>query len=499
MLDGLRRRHGSRPSSRPTTRPLSLNFSTFSAPPPSPDLDSSSEHPIRRTLHRLKLMSSPSLSELGKSEKGSPEDRGEKQKRAGANATWNSIHNAVIAVFQKKGLADNELYVLNEGVRHLLKTELGSFFTEYLQVMDVIHIHESHKYMRHIHMFCNRSLSDAVFNSFFYCFSQNQLLTKGMVILRDKIRFYEGQKLLDSLAETWDFFFCDVLSMLQAIFHPVQGKEPSVRQLALLHFRNTIVLSVKLEDALSRPRARVPPSVTQMLLILQGVHESRGVNEDYLKLESLVQKVVLPYLGTHGLYSGDGAEDQCCVLEKCLSWPKSADQLSKNPVVRSKSYNIPLLLTPVAEYDPDASSVGSGGIRRHSACEIISCLEEQGLAYADLASGPELSGPSSNRLCVGSQFNGIVQAGAGVMDLPLSTPSILRSSGALHGTEATTTMTDLSKGASSTPPSESSSPETIIGQVLESADSDSDGIFIDFPPHSSEAMGYSRDSRQSTV
>lgn len=121
---------------------------------------------------------------------------------------------------------------------------------------------------------------------------------------------HAGQKLLDSLAETWDFFFCDVLSMLQAIFHPVQvhnllnkllvffffffvhissvesfswvvlmavssslcflqGKEPSVRQLALLHFRNTIVLSVKLEDALSRPRARVPPSVTQMLLILQ--------------------------------------------------------------------------------------------------------------------------------------------------------------------------------------------------------------------------------------
>lgn len=62
----------------------------------------------------------------------------------------------------------------------------------------------------------------------------------------------------------------------------------------------------------------------------------------------------------------------------------------------------------MAEYDPDASSVGSGGIRRHSACEIITCLEEQGLAYADLASS-ELSGPSSNRLCVGSQFNGMSQ------------------------------------------------------------------------------------------
>ncbi|XP_014390619.1 PREDICTED: proline-rich protein 5, partial [Myotis brandtii] len=115
-----------------------------------------------------------------------------------------SIHNGVIAVFQRKGLPDQELFTLNEGVRQLLKTELGSFFTEYLQ---------------------------------------NQLLTKGMVILRDKIRFYEGQKLLDSLAETWDFFFSDVLPTLQAIFYPVQGKEPSVRQLALLHFRNTITLS----------------------------------------------------------------------------------------------------------------------------------------------------------------------------------------------------------------------------------------------------------------
>ncbi|XP_052410570.1 proline-rich protein 5-like [Carassius gibelio] len=183
-----------------------------------------------RTLHRLKLMSSPSLSDLGRLEKSALDDRNNQQHRAGANATWNSIHNAVIAVFQRRDLGENELYVLNEGVRQLLKTELGSFFTEYLQ---------------------------------------NQLLTKGMVILRDKIRFYEGQKLLDSLAETWDFFFCDVLSMLQAIFYPVQGKEPSVRQLALLHFRNIITLNIKLDDALTRPRARVPPSIIQMLLVLQ--------------------------------------------------------------------------------------------------------------------------------------------------------------------------------------------------------------------------------------
>lgn len=38
-----------------------------------------------------------------------------------------------------------------------------------------------------------------------------------------------GQKLLDSLAETWDFFFSDVLPTLQAIFYPVQVSGPGPR------------------------------------------------------------------------------------------------------------------------------------------------------------------------------------------------------------------------------------------------------------------------------
>lgn len=45
-----------------------------------------------------------------------------------------------------------------------------------------------------------------------------------------------GQKLLDSLAETWDFFFCDVLSMLQAIFHPVQVHDLPKIQLVFFFF-----------------------------------------------------------------------------------------------------------------------------------------------------------------------------------------------------------------------------------------------------------------------
>lgn len=51
--------------------------------------------------------------------------------------------------------------------------------------------------------------------------------------------------------------------------------------------------------------------------LFQGVHESKGVTEDYLKLESLIQKVVSPYLGTYGLYSSDGPfTHSACILGK---------------------------------------------------------------------------------------------------------------------------------------------------------------------------------------
>ncbi|KAM4881326.1 proline-rich protein 5 isoform 2-T2 [Thomomys bottae] len=315
-----------------------------------------------RTLRRLKFMSSPSLSDLGKREPAADE-RGTQQRRACANATWNSIHSGVIAVFQRKGLRDQELFSLNEGVRQLLKTELGSFFTEYLQ---------------------------------------NQLLTKGMVILRDKIRFYEGQKLLDSLAETWDFFFSDVLPTLQAIFYPVQG-----------------------------------------------VHESRGVTEDYLRLETLIQKVVSPYLGAYGLYSSEDTFTHSCILEKRLV-PRSrpGDALAKNPVVRSKSYNTPLL-NPVAEHEAEGAAAG-GSIRRHSVSEMTSCPEPQG--FSDVpGQGPGGSfrssltpptGPCPSRL------------------YPLAQPP------------------EPAPARGGSPPT--SSPETLVDRILESADSDSEGIFIDF-------------------
>ncbi|CAJ1054884.1 proline-rich protein 5-like isoform X2 [Xyrichtys novacula] len=428
----------------------------------------------------------------GLSEEGS-RDKGTQQRRAGANATWNSIHNAVISVFQKKDLGENELYTLNEGVRQLLKTELGSFFTEYLQ---------------------------------------NQLLTKGMVILRDKIRFYEGQKLLDSLADTWDFFFCDVLTMLLAIFYPVQGKEPSVRQLALLHFRNIITLNLKLDEALSRPRARVPPSIIQMLLILQGVHESKGVTDDYLRLESLIQKVVSPYLGTHGLYSRDGSSNlhcSSCLLEKRLqrSWPsKPGNSAAKNPVVRSKSYNVPML-TPVVEYDVDSSSGGGTGIRRHSVSEITSCLEETSsvaestntannntTSTSSLANHSPASTASAalSDTVTSSQGPPTRDSDSPVGPLPLHSqnhsPCILPELSPAEDTHCTGSLVSDSPASSrvlahdtSSGPSPASSPEIMMDHILESLDSEPehDGIFLDFSRRCSVGSTHSAESNRQSV
>ncbi|KAM8910541.1 proline-rich protein 5-like [Spinachia spinachia] len=313
-----------------------------------------------------------------------------------------------------------------------------------------------------------------------------------MVILRDKIHFYEGQKLLDSLADTWDFFFCDVLSMLQAIFYPVQGKEPSLRQVALLHFRNIITLNLKLDDALCRPRARVPPSIIQMLLLLQGVHESKGVTDDYLRLEALIQKVVSPYLGTHGLYSRDGSSNlhcSSCLLEKRFrrSWPSKPGNspIPKNPVVRSKSYNVPML-TPVVEYDSDSFTSGGAGVRRHSVSEMTSCLEESGSLAESTATND--SGHTSTSSAAGRAAAAL--PGPRLLQPQNPSPCLLPEPSPGEDTLAFGSLaSDSSPSSGAPPPDTTSDPGTpsslepaTTGGVPELLDTEAEhsGIFLDF-------------------
>ncbi|KAG8429527.1 hypothetical protein GDO86_019934 [Hymenochirus boettgeri] len=218
--------------------------------------------------------------------------------------------------------------------------------------------------------------------------------------------------------------------MLQAIFYPVQGKEPSIRQLALLAFPEHNNLNLKLDDALLRPRARVPPPSSKCTH-MQGVHESKGVTDAYLNLETLIQKVVSPYLGTYGLYSNDGPPVtlQKRMFRRC---PKSGEILTKNPVVRSKKLQQP------------SSDASRGNMkrrpgdqrrwnRRHSVSEMTSSWKFRISALDSIS-------PNSNAN----------ENQQGLFGAQRSTDNLSRDI-ALH-------------------PPPSSSPETIVDQILESID-----------------------------
>ncbi|NXS42918.1 PRR5 protein, partial [Balaeniceps rex] len=318
---------------------------------------------------------------------------------------------------------------------------------------------------------------------------QNQLLTKGMVILRDKIRFYEGQKLLDTLAETWDFFFSDVLPMLQAIFYPVQVKNYSITIESCKTGKSNFTAG-KACDWRGQWSSWV-------FSLFQGVHESKGVTEDYLKLESLIQKVVSPYLGTYGLYSSDGPfMHSSCILEKrFFRRSKSGDILAKNPVVRSKSYNNPLL-TPVAEYETEGMAANGTGIRRHSVSEMTSCLELQG--YSNLTTIMD-NGSKSSMTATKSSLSGDQErpSTASVQcSSKLSTAE--QQKGLFHSMDDPHRSFELDRD-SSLMPVPSSSPENIVDQILESIDSDSEGIFIDFGRGCSNSSAYNVDVNRQSI
>nr|XP_020142101.1 proline-rich protein 5-like isoform X2 [Microcebus murinus]XP_020142102.1 proline-rich protein 5-like isoform X2 [Microcebus murinus] len=96
---------------------------------------------------RPRFMSSPVLSDL-------PRFQATRQAlQLSSSSAWNSVQTAVINVFKGGGLQSNELYALNENIRRLLKSELGSFITDYFQ---------------------------------------NQLLAKGLFFVEEKIKLCEG-------------------------------------------------------------------------------------------------------------------------------------------------------------------------------------------------------------------------------------------------------------------------------------------------------------------
>ncbi|XP_020504505.1 proline-rich protein 5-like [Labrus bergylta] len=277
---------------------------------------------------RPRFMSSPVLSDLARFHASSP------SLQLSNASVWNSVQSAVIKVFQGGALQSNELYTLNESIRWLLKTEMGSFITDYFQ---------------------------------------NQLLTRGLSEVLDQVLLHSGDEQLVVLADMWDRFFSEILPTLQAIFYPVQGQELTVRQMALLAFRDLVLLKLHLEETLGTA-ASVPPPVTQMLLVLQGIHESGGPSLEYDRLERLVEVVVSPYL-SNALLNRNQLQLESRHLRPSASLLGDLSQPEITVTHHHHASSDSSSLAPLVEQEGEAYLEKTGGLRRHTVANAHSDVQ----------------------------------------------------------------------------------------------------------------------------
>ncbi|XP_076854044.1 proline-rich protein 5-like isoform X2 [Brachyhypopomus gauderio] len=237
----------------------------------------------------------------------------------------NSIYSAVIKVFQGRELQMNELYCLNESIRWLLKTEMGSFIKEYFQ---------------------------------------NQLLNKGFLFIFEQVQ-HEGERQLFLLANEWLRFFSETLPALQAIFYPLQ--ELTVRQMALLGFRDLVLMRLPVEDLLPTSLPLLPTAITQMLLVLQGVHDPRGSSMEYYRLEKMLEMVVSPYLWN--------------CKNKCYKEDARETRHLNQPEIRiTQHISEGSLLSPLTEEEGETYLEKRGcGLRCHSMADDLSDMADMHL------------------------------------------------------------------------------------------------------------------------
>lgn len=261
------------------------------------------------------------------------------------NTHFEIITHAVVQLFQKKKLEENELYNIQENVRHLNK-EYGPLIYDYYK---------------------------------------DKLMKKGMVILREAVKRETGKNLLIKLGEQWDFFYQEILPSLQAILYPVKTNNYTMKQITLLEFRNTVLLKLPVAVALGEhaDNEPVPPSIHQMLLVLQSVHET-PCSDATLQLEKLVARVVKPYLGLLGVYQGSPEPDirsnfkippQIYVLESTSGGKSISEEDLMHPIdIKGKRHKLsPLVLNQ--KLSPKHSTINNhflttvreqDSVRRHS-------------------------------------------------------------------------------------------------------------------------------------
>ncbi|KAI2648317.1 Proline-rich protein 5-like [Labeo rohita] len=200
-------------------------------------------------------------------------------------------------------------------------------------------------------------------------FIQDQLLNKGLTYILEKIQLHNDENHLQALSEMWVRFFTDILPTLQAIFYPVQGQELTVRQMALLGFRNMVLLKLPVENMFQG--SSYPPPITQMLLILQGIHEPNGPTQEYFQLERLVDMVVSPYLSNYLYMNPDDSSSGDCPEGLRLV---NTSHLSQ-PEIMVTHFGQDSFLAPLIEHEGEAYLERTGGVRRHTVANVHSDIQ----------------------------------------------------------------------------------------------------------------------------
>ncbi|GAB1599648.1 proline-rich protein 5-like isoform X2, partial [Argonauta hians] len=215
------------------------------------------------------------------------------------------IQDAVLHIFQRRPLPYT-YYTLQSNLRRLIRTDTGPIIYDYFK---------------------------------------DQLLKKGMVILRESMKNLKGAALLEKLSETWNYFYKEIIFTLQAILSPFQDSCTEemplpIRQVILADFRDTVLLKINqdVEEALDTCDAN-RDSIRQMVLVLQGLYDGCSL-ETQLKLERLVVRAVRPYLGVRGLYVGD--TEPVAEVSTNISLPPKDTDASKillNALVHGRNSN----------------------------------------------------------------------------------------------------------------------------------------------------------------
>ncbi|KJE92365.1 hypothetical protein, variant [Capsaspora owczarzaki ATCC 30864] len=137
-------------------------------------------------------------------------------------------------------------------------------------------------------------------NEIFVLLKFKEIMTKGMIILREQFKdVAESRLFVERMGHIWTVFYTQILPELMATFQPVAHDTSSdlgIRRVALSSWRDHILLNSvirqKVEDAIAA-RVVFSPTFLQMLLVLQSIQEN---NSNEQAVYAVLSGLGVPYL-----------------------------------------------------------------------------------------------------------------------------------------------------------------------------------------------------------